>query len=52
MMKKTLLTAAILGSFTSAQAIAECAGNVYSMNAGRGHVGLLLDVQEAKQMST
>ncbi|OEF52588.1 hypothetical protein A1OW_08250 [Enterovibrio norvegicus] len=52
MMKKTLLTAAILGSLTSAQAIAECAGNVYSMNAGRGHVGLLLDVQEAKQMST
>ncbi|MEZ9523008.1 YncE family protein [Enterovibrio norvegicus] len=53
MMKKTLLSTAILaGALTSMQAAANCAGNVYSMNAGRGHVGLLLDVQEAKQMST
>ncbi|PMN93458.1 Calx-beta domain-containing protein [Enterovibrio norvegicus] len=53
MMKKTLLSTAILaGALTSMQAVANCAGNVYSMNAGRGHVGLLLDVQEAKQMST
>ncbi|WP_394212156.1 hypothetical protein [Enterovibrio calviensis] len=52
-MIKTLLTTAILaGSLISAQAMANCAGNVYSMNAGRGHVGLLLDVQEAKQMSS
>ncbi|MBE1276445.1 Calx-beta domain-containing protein [Enterovibrio baiacu] len=53
MMKKTLLSTAILaGALTSMQAVANCAGNVYSMNAGRGHVGLLLDVQESKQMST
>ncbi|WP_407334417.1 hypothetical protein [Enterovibrio sp. 27052020O] len=52
MMKKTLLTTAILaGAITSAQAFANCAGNVYSMNAGRGHVGLLLDLQEAKEMA-
>ncbi|MDD1793716.1 lactonase family protein [Enterovibrio makurazakiensis] len=52
-MKKTLLTTAILaGAMTSAQAFANCAGNVYSMNAGRGHVGLLMDIQEAKQMSS
>ncbi|WP_035024293.1 VCBS protein [Enterovibrio calviensis] len=52
-MKKTLLTTAILaGALTSTQALAYCAGNVYSMNAGRGHVGLLVDVQEAKEMSS
>ncbi|OEE57463.1 hypothetical protein A1OK_17725 [Enterovibrio norvegicus FF-454] len=51
MIKKTLLSTAVLaGILTSAQAMANCAGNVYSMNAGRGHVGLLLDVQEAKEM--
>ncbi|WP_205743934.1 hypothetical protein [Grimontia sedimenti] len=51
-MKKTLLaTAIVAGAFTSAQAFANCAGNVYSMNAGRGHVGMLLDVKEAKEMS-
>ncbi|OEE57462.1 hypothetical protein A1OO_16075 [Enterovibrio norvegicus FF-33] len=51
MIKKTLLSTAIIaGALTSVQAMANCAGNVYSMNAGRGHVGLLLDVQEAKEM--
>ncbi|MDD1781547.1 hypothetical protein LRP49_10120 [Enterovibrio sp. ZSDZ35] len=53
MMKKSLLALAIVaGSLTSAQANAGCAGNVYSMNAGRGHAGLLLDVKEAQKMST
>ncbi|WP_163390456.1 cadherin repeat domain-containing protein [Enterovibrio norvegicus] len=52
-MKKTLISTAIIAStFVSAQAAANCAGNVYSMNAGRGHVGLLLDVQEAEVMGS
>ncbi|WP_039850123.1 YncE family protein [Grimontia indica] len=51
--KKSLLTAVIItGTLTSLQAFANCAGNVYSMNAGRGHAGMLLDVKEAKQMSS
>ncbi|MEZ9523411.1 hypothetical protein [Enterovibrio norvegicus] len=51
-MRKTLISVAILaGALTSAQAIANCAGNVYSMNAGRNHVGLLLDVQELEKMT-
>ncbi|USH02232.1 hypothetical protein K6Q96_15410 [Grimontia kaedaensis] len=51
--KKSLLASAIItGTLTSAQAFANCAGNVYSMNAGRGHIGMLLDVKEAKQMSS
>ncbi|MDD1780235.1 lactonase family protein [Enterovibrio sp. ZSDZ35] len=53
MMKKTLLSAAILaGTMTSMQAMANCAGNIYSMNAGRGHVGLLMDIQELKKMGS
>ncbi|WP_407333930.1 Calx-beta domain-containing protein [Enterovibrio sp. 27052020O] len=39
-------------TLTSAAAYAECYGNVYSMNAGRGHVGALLDVQESKEMGS
>ncbi|MEZ9527290.1 YncE family protein [Enterovibrio norvegicus] len=51
--KKTLISTAILTStLISAQAAANCAGNVYSMNAGRGHVGLLLDVQDAEVMGS
>ncbi|OEE80003.1 hypothetical protein A1OQ_21165 [Enterovibrio norvegicus FF-162] len=45
----TLVAATTL---TSAAAYAECYGNVYSMNAGRGHVGALLDVQESKEMGS
>ncbi|WP_407334331.1 hypothetical protein [Enterovibrio sp. 27052020O] len=51
-MKKSLISIAVLaGALASAQAIANCAGNVYSMNAGRNHVGLLLDVQELDKMT-
>ncbi|USH05216.1 hypothetical protein K6Q96_18535 [Grimontia kaedaensis] len=51
-MKKTLISLAVLaGALTSAQAAANCAGNVYSMNAGRNHVGVLLDVQELEKMT-
>ncbi len=43
---------AVLASvLTSAQAAANCSGNVYSMNAGRNHVGVLLDVQELDKMT-
>ncbi|MBV7300463.1 hypothetical protein KU854_21625 [Enterovibrio sp. NIFS-20-8] len=51
-MKKNLISMALLatGVLASAQTYANCAGNVYSMNAGRGHVGVLLDVQELKVM--
>ncbi|MDD1795468.1 hypothetical protein LRP50_20255 [Enterovibrio sp. ZSDZ42] len=52
MMKKSLISIAVLaGALTSAQAVAECSGNVYSMNAGRNHVGILLDVQELDKMT-
>ncbi|WP_241823375.1 hypothetical protein [Enterovibrio norvegicus] len=51
-MKKSIISVAILaGAMTSAQAMANCAGNVYSMNAGRNHVGVLLDVQELDKMT-
>ncbi|SKA58287.1 hypothetical protein SAMN02745132_02918 [Enterovibrio nigricans DSM 22720] len=32
--------------FASAASFAQCNGNVYSMNAGRGHVGALIDLKE------
>ncbi|MDD1779992.1 hypothetical protein LRP49_02165 [Enterovibrio sp. ZSDZ35] len=51
-MKKSLISIAVLaGALTSMQAMANCAGNVYSMNAGRNHIGLLLDVQELDKMT-
>lgn len=51
-MKKTLISMAVIaGTLTSAQVAANCAGNVYSMNAGRNHVGVLLDVQELDKMT-
>ena len=40
-----------VGTLISAPVMANCAGNVYSMNAGRGHVGLLLDLQEREKMN-
>ncbi|KKD58860.1 hypothetical protein RN22_18975 [Grimontia sp. AD028] len=50
-MKKTLVSMAVLaGALSSAQSFANCAGNVYSMNAGRNHVGVLMDVQELDKM--
>ncbi|KXF82604.1 hypothetical protein [Enterovibrio coralii] len=50
-MKKRILASLILASVTSAGAYANCIGNVYSMNAGRGHVGFLIDLQEDKKLT-
>ncbi|MGF1770335.1 hypothetical protein L4D06_23515 [Enterovibrio makurazakiensis] len=47
-MRKLLTVGAIASAILlpTTQALAECYGNVYSLNAGRGHVGLLTDLQE------
>ncbi|MDD1781062.1 hypothetical protein LRP49_07580 [Enterovibrio sp. ZSDZ35] len=37
--------------FPTTQSFAECYGDVYSLNAGRGHVGLLTDLQENTKLS-
>lgn len=50
--KKVLLSSLVLlNGLVPTQLWANCAGNVYSMNAGRGQVGLLLDVQEMEKMN-
>ncbi|MBE1274015.1 hypothetical protein [Enterovibrio baiacu] len=41
-----------LGLSVAGQAAATCYGNVYSMNAGRGHVGMFLDIQDDKKVTT
>ncbi|USH03588.1 hypothetical protein K6Q96_06210 [Grimontia kaedaensis] len=50
-MKKRLIAGFILASVISIGAKAECYGNVYAMNAGRGHVGFMIDLQETKKLS-
>ncbi|CZF81479.1 hypothetical protein GCE9029_02633 [Grimontia celer] len=48
----TLISSLIaFSTLTGAQAYAACPGNVYSINGGRGEVGLLLDIQEDKQLT-
>ncbi|WP_052737525.1 hypothetical protein [Grimontia sp. AD028] len=48
MNKKYLSTLIVASSmFASAASYAQCFGNVYSMNAGRGHVGALIDIKES-----
>ncbi|WP_028021857.1 IPT/TIG domain-containing protein [Enterovibrio calviensis] len=50
-MRKRILTSLVMASCMSATAYAECYGNVYSMNAGRGHVGFMVDLQEDKKLT-
>ncbi|CZF81360.1 hypothetical protein GCE9029_02559 [Grimontia celer] len=47
-MKKTLLSSLVLAAstFSMSAASAECDGNLYTMNAGRGDVGVLVNVHE------
>ncbi|WP_407333576.1 Ig-like domain-containing protein [Enterovibrio sp. 27052020O] len=48
-MKKNVLASLIMltGAVASTTSYAACLGNVYSMNAGRGHVGALIDIKES-----
>ncbi|WP_052737526.1 Ig-like domain-containing protein [Grimontia sp. AD028] len=48
-MKRKYLSTLIVASsmFASVASYAQCFGNVYSMNAGRGHVGALIDIKES-----
>ncbi|CZF81214.1 hypothetical protein GCE9029_02467 [Grimontia celer] len=50
-MKKHTLATFILATCASSGAFAQCNGNVYAMNAGRGHVGFLIDLQEDKKLT-
>ncbi|WP_028021866.1 hypothetical protein [Enterovibrio calviensis] len=50
-MKKTILATLVISSALAQQAYAACLGNVYSLNAGRGHVGILVDVQESDKLT-
>ncbi|EOD78929.1 hypothetical protein D515_02436 [Grimontia indica] len=47
-MKKTLLSSLVLAAstFSMSAASAECDGNLYTINAGRGDVGVLVNVHE------
>ncbi|MBE1276520.1 hypothetical protein [Enterovibrio baiacu] len=47
MLKKTAIATIMLSSLVAQQSLASCFGNVYSLNAGRGHVGILVDIQES-----
>ncbi|NGN96114.1 hypothetical protein G5S52_00145 [Grimontia sp. S25] len=52
MNKKYLSSLIVVSSmFASAASYAQCFGNVYSMNAGRGHVGALIDIKESASFS-
>ncbi|WP_035024307.1 hypothetical protein [Enterovibrio calviensis] len=48
--KKALARFIAVVALASSSAYAACPGNVYSINGGRGQVGLLLDIQEGKQL--
>ncbi|KKD58740.1 VCBS protein [Grimontia sp. AD028] len=50
-MKKHILATFVLATCASSDGFAQCYGNVYAMNAGRGHVGVLLDIQEDKKVT-
>lgn len=50
-MKYTVLASLLLSAVGAQQAYATCYGNVYSLNAGRGHVGILVDVQESDKLT-
>ncbi|KXF80851.1 lactonase family protein [Enterovibrio coralii] len=48
---KAIASLIALASLSSASAYANCFGNVYSINGGRGEVGLLLDIQESDRLT-
>ncbi|OEE86517.1 hypothetical protein A1OQ_16630 [Enterovibrio norvegicus FF-162] len=50
-MKIKMIASLIMATSLSSAAYADCFGNVYAMNAGRGHVGFMIDVQEDKQLT-
>ncbi|PML77272.1 hypothetical protein [Enterovibrio norvegicus] len=48
---KAIASLVALASLSSVNAYADCFGNVYSINGGRGEVGLLLDIQESDRLT-
>ncbi|KXF82614.1 SMP-30/gluconolactonase/LRE family protein [Enterovibrio coralii] len=50
-MKKSTLATLVLSTVFAHQTYAACLGNVYSLNAGRGDVGILVDVQETNKFT-
>ncbi|PML80337.1 hypothetical protein [Enterovibrio norvegicus] len=53
-MKKNRIAQLMLASsiMVSTNVFAACYGNVYSMNAGRGHVGALIDLKESASLDS
>ncbi|EOD78070.1 hypothetical protein D515_03193 [Grimontia indica] len=51
MMKKSILTSLVITALFAKPIHAACLGNVYSLNAGRGDVGILVDIQENEKLT-
>ncbi|KXF82628.1 hypothetical protein [Enterovibrio coralii] len=51
-MKKKIIASLVLAAATTPSLVnANCFGNVYSMNAGRGHEGFIMDLKETQRLS-
>ncbi|MDD1783622.1 hypothetical protein LRP49_20820 [Enterovibrio sp. ZSDZ35] len=50
-MKKSALVSVVVSAVFAQQSFAACLGNVFSLNAGRGDVGILVDVQESNKLT-